>query len=200
MGVTPEKARGELRRLAEEAAAAQAAAEAHAARVQRLEAVLAFEVSWDGAEKGACCARPGWHLMSLGNKGSPGADTCSLSSLSAVLPPLPTARPRNLPQAQQRGELSEFCALEHQVLTEQEGSLAEAAAQLRADAAAAAQQLADARQRLVDTDAALLQRDEEVGPHDCCCRCCRVRAGAAGVLSCGTQRVTEVLHRPLRCS
>lgn len=46
MGVTPERVRAERQRLAAEAEAAQAAAEQATARVQRLEAVLAFEVRW----------------------------------------------------------------------------------------------------------------------------------------------------------
>lgn len=45
---------------------------------------------------------------------------------------------------------------------EAERGAAGQAAQWRADAGAAAAQLAEARRRLVDTDAALLQRDEEV--------------------------------------
>lgn len=65
-------------------------------------------------------------------------------------------------QARQRDELSEFAAAEHQVLTSAEASLAAEAARWKADAAAAAAQLGEARQRLVDIDAALLQRDEEV--------------------------------------
>ncbi|KAL4424412.1 hypothetical protein ABPG77_005655 [Micractinium sp. CCAP 211/92] len=62
----------------------------------------------------------------------------------------------------ERRELAEFTALEHGILTEAQRGAAGEAAQWRADAHAAAAQLADARGRLVETDAALLQRDEEV--------------------------------------
>ena len=65
-------------------------------------------------------------------------------------------------QARQRDGLQEFTAEEHQVLTSAEASLTAEAAQYKADAAAAAAQLGEARQRLVDLDAALLQRDEQV--------------------------------------
>lgn len=50
------------------------------------------------------------------------------------------------------------------MLTSTEASLAAEAAQWKTEAAAAATQLSEARQRLVDIDAALLQRDEQVGP------------------------------------
>lgn len=66
-------------------------------------------------------------------------------------------------QARHHDELSEFAAEEHQVLTSTEASLAAEAAQWKAEAAAATAQLGEARQRLVDIDAALLQRDEQVG-------------------------------------
>lgn len=44
VGVTPERARAERRQLAEQAEQAEAEAQAAKLRVQRLEAVLAFEV------------------------------------------------------------------------------------------------------------------------------------------------------------
>lgn len=76
-------------------------------------------------------------------------------------------------EARERRELGEFAALEHQLLAERERVLTGEAAQWRTDAAAAASQLADVRQRLVDTDARLLQRDDEARlprlPHACCC-------------------------------
>ena len=66
-------------------------------------------------------------------------------------------------QARQARELQDFTALEHGLLADAERCLGAEAAQARADAAAAATQLAEARRRLVDADAALLQRDDEVG-------------------------------------
>lgn len=78
-----------------------------------------------------------------------------------VIPPcLP---PASLHQAREARELREFTSLEHGLLAEAERSLGAEAAQAHADAAAAAAQLAEARQRLVDADAALMQRDDEVG-------------------------------------
>ncbi|EFN54553.1 hypothetical protein CHLNCDRAFT_135347 [Chlorella variabilis] len=52
-------------------------------------------------------------------------------------------------EARERRELGEFAALEHQLLAERERVLTGEAAQWRTDAAAAASQLADVRQRLV---------------------------------------------------
>lgn len=49
VGVTPERARAERQRLVAAASEAQAAADAHAERAQRLEAVLAFEVRCEWA-------------------------------------------------------------------------------------------------------------------------------------------------------
>ena len=72
---------------------------------------------------------------------------------------MPLCRPA---QAGERRELLHFAALEHQLLSEEEAGLAAEAAQWRADAGAAAAQLGEARRRLVDADAALLQRDDEV--------------------------------------
>ncbi len=71
-------------------------------------------------------------------------------------------RRRCLLQERERRELAEFTALEHGILTEAQCCVAGEVAQWRVDAQAAAAQLADARGRLVETDAALLQRDEEV--------------------------------------
>lgn len=101
-------------------------------------------------------------------------------------------------QERERLDLADFAALEHVILCEAERGAAGEAAQWRSDAGAAAAQLAEARQRLVDTDAALLQRDEEVGAHACeaGCRAGSVasvgsRAAAPGV---PLQRTTPLLH------
>jgi chromosome segregation ATPase len=58
--------------------------------------------------------------------------------------------------------VDDFAALEYQLLSEREQGLESELAQWQRDAATATAQLAEARLRLVDTDAALLLRDDEV--------------------------------------
>lgn len=66
-------------------------------------------------------------------------------------------------QARQRREADAFAAVEHGVVSQLEGELAGEVVRWRSEAEEAGAQLADVRRRLVDTDAALLARDEEVG-------------------------------------
>jgi hypothetical protein len=176
VGVTPERSRSQQKQLAERAAEAQAAADLHGGRAQRLAAVLAFEVRGPG---GVFLAAP----ASAAGAAAAGAAGVSCSCSSAVDCSCSSRHSSQLAfcnntaclthlwrclarpvQASERRELQQFAALEHQLLSEQEAGLAAEAAQWRADAGAAAAQLGEARQRLVNADAALLQRDDEVLP------------------------------------
>lgn len=111
-----------------------------------------------------CRAQPSW--LARGSTAPPSPMVIS-RRLGIPPPPSPPSHPTHLRrlcllQERERLELAEFTALEHGILTEAQRVVASEAAQWRADAQAAATQLADARGRLVETDAALLQRDEEV--------------------------------------
>lgn len=191
VGVTPDRARAERQRLAQQAAEAQAAAEEQAARADRLAAALALEV---GAMLPLLLLQgmAGTPRLPVGQRALLGTRRLALVQRDTALLALPL---RAFRQARQHGELAEFASLEHRLLSDRERALAAEAAQLRADVAAAAAQLAAARQRLVDGDSALLGRDEEVRQLRGELEAAQAAAGAAAAVTAEWRQRAEAYDR-----